>query len=70
MGMYKSPDIKILKVEGIMPTNDNVRNKRYAFIAPYNAIIRSTDVDEVGGRFLNWMLSSEGQFSTSKKEFR
>ena len=59
--LYKSPDIKILKVNGIMPSDENVRNNRYAFIAPYNAVIRSTDVDEVGGRFLNWMLSDEGQ---------
>jgi len=59
--LYKSPDIKILKVNGIMPSDENIRNNRYAFIAPYNAVIRSTDVDEVGGRFLNWMLSDEGQ---------
>jgi len=59
--LYKSPDIKILKVNGIMPSDENVRNNSYAFIAPYNAVIRSTDVNELGGRFLNWMLSDEGQ---------
>ena len=59
--LYKSPDIKILKVNGIMPSDENVRNNSYAFIAPYNAVIRSTDVDEVGGKFLKWMLSDEGQ---------
>ena len=64
--LYKSPDIKILKVNGIMPSDENVRNNKYAFIAPYNAVIRSTDVDEVGGRFLNWMLSNEGQVCISQ----
>jgi phosphate transport system substrate-binding protein len=59
--LYTSPDIKILNVNGIMPSDENVRNNNYAFIAPYNAVIRSTDVDEVGGRFLKWMLSDEGQ---------
>jgi len=59
--LYKSPDIKILKVNGVMPSDANVRNNSYAFVAPYNAVIRSTDADEVGGRFLNWMLSDEGQ---------
>ena len=59
--LYKSSDIKILKIDGIMPSDENVRNNSYAFIAPYNAVIRSTDVDKVGGRFLNWMLSNEGQ---------
>ena len=64
--LYKSPDIKILKVNGIMPSDENVRNNRYAFVAPYNAVIRSTDVDEVGGKFLNWMLSDEGQACISQ----
>ena len=59
--LYISPDIKILKVDGIMPSDENVRNNSYAFVTPYNAVIRSTDVDEVGGRFLNWILSDEGQ---------
>jgi phosphate transport system substrate-binding protein len=64
--LYTSPDIKILKVNGIMPSDENVRNNRYAFIAPYNAVIRSTDADETGGRFLNWMLSDEGQACISQ----
>jgi phosphate transport system substrate-binding protein len=59
--LYKSPDIKILKVTEILPSDENVRNNSYAFIAPYNAVIRSTDINEVGGRFLDWMLSDEGQ---------
>ena len=64
--LYKSPDIKILKVDGIMPSDENVRNNSYAFIAPYNAVIRSTDTEEVGGKFLNWMLSDEGQVCISQ----
>jgi len=59
--LYTSPDIKILKVDGVMPSEENIRNNSYAFITPYNAVIRSTDVDDVGGRFLNWILSDEGQ---------
>jgi phosphate transport system substrate-binding protein len=64
--LYISPDIKILKVDGIMPSDENVRNNSYAFVTPYNAVIRSTDIDEVGGRFLNWMLSDEGQACISQ----
>ena len=64
--LYTSPDIKILKVNGIMPSDENVRNKSYAFVTPYNAVIRSTEVDEVGGRFLKWILSDEGQASISQ----
>ena len=64
--LYTNPDIKILKVDGVMPSDENVRNNSYAFVTPYNAVIRSTDVDEVGGRFLNWMLSDEGQACISQ----
>ncbi|MDR2887784.1 MAG: substrate-binding domain-containing protein [Bacteroidales bacterium] len=64
--LYENPDIKILKVDGIMPSDENVRNNSYAFVTPYNAVIRSTDIDEVGGRFLNWILSDEGQASVSQ----
>jgi len=64
--LYTSPDIKILKVNGIMPSDENVRNNSYLFVTPYNAVIRSTDVDELGGKFLNWMLSDEGQACISQ----
>jgi phosphate transport system substrate-binding protein len=64
--LYKSPDIKIIEVAGVMPSDDNVRNGSYAFIAPYNAVIRSTDINETGGRFMDWILSNEGQLCISQ----
>ena len=64
--LYRSPDIKILQVDGLMPSDENVRNNSYAFITPYYAVIRSTDVEDVGGKFLNWMLSDEGQACISQ----
>jgi len=59
--LYTDPNIKILKINDIMPSDENVRNQSYPFIASYNAVIRSDDIDNVGGRFMNWMLSNEGQ---------
>ena len=59
--LYTNPNIKILMVNGIEPNDDNVRNKTYPFVAPYNGVIRSEDADNTGGRFLKWMLSEEGQ---------
>jgi phosphate transport system substrate-binding protein len=64
--LYTNPEIKVLKVNGIMPSDENVRNNSYAFVTPYNAVIRSTEVDEVGARFLNWILSNEGQACISQ----
>jgi len=59
--LYKNPGIKILKVNGIEPNDDNVRNSTYPFTAPYNGVIRSSDANGTGGRALDWLLSEEGQ---------
>jgi len=59
--LYVNQKIKIISVDGVEPNDDNVRNNTYPFSAPYNAVIRSTDADDVGGKFLNWLLSEEGQ---------
>jgi len=59
--LNKSPDIKIIKINGVEPNDANVRNLSYLFTVPYNGVIRSTDVTNVGGKFLDWMLSEEGQ---------
>ena len=59
--LYKNSNIKILKVNGIAPNDDNARNLSYPFAAPYNGVIRSADANGVGGKFLDWMLSDEGQ---------
>lgn len=59
--LYTSNDIKILKIDGVTPSDENVRNGSYAFIASYNAVIRAEDINATGGKFMNWMLSDEGQ---------
>ena len=59
--LYANQNIKILNVDGVEPNDDNVRNMTYPFTASYNAVIRSIDADDVGGKFLNWLLSEEGQ---------
>jgi phosphate transport system substrate-binding protein len=59
--LYINQNIKILSVDGVEPNDDNVRNNIYPFTAPYNAVIRSIDADDVGGKFLDWLLSEEGQ---------
>jgi phosphate transport system substrate-binding protein len=64
--LYINPNIKILKINGIEPNNDNVWNKTYPFIAPYNGVIRSNDSSNTGGRFLDWTLSEEGQRSIAQ----
>lgn len=59
--LYKNDNIKTIAVNGISPTDDNIRSGAYPFTTNYYGVIREGDEEEIGGQFLNWMLSDEGQ---------
>ena len=59
--LYKNDNIKTIAVDGISPTDENIRSGDYPFTTNYYGVIREGDEDAVGGQFLNWMLSDEGQ---------
>jgi len=59
--LYKDSNIKVLNINGIEPSTANMRNKTYPFTTNYFGVIRTEDKDKVGGKFLDWVLSDEGQ---------
>ena len=59
--LYKNDKIKTIAVNGITPTDENIRNGSYPFTTNYYGVIKEGDEDEIGGRFLEWILSDEGQ---------
>lgn len=59
--LYKNEDIKILAVDGVEPTVENIRSQAYPYSTQYYGVIREADMDKTGGAFLQWMLSPEGQ---------
>lgn len=59
--LYKNENIKVLLVEGISSKPENLRTGAYPFTTPYYGVIRSGDEQKTGGKFLDWMLSDEGQ---------
>jgi len=59
--LYRSDDIKVLSIDGISPTPENIRSGAYPFSTNYYGVIRAGDEDETGGQFLTWMLGEEGQ---------
>lgn len=59
--LYKNENIKVLKVDGISPENENLKNKAYPFTTNYYGVIRKEDDQKIAGMFLEWMLSLEGQ---------
>ena len=59
--LYKNDDIKILKIDGIPADNANIRAGLYPLSTCYYGVIRSEDANATGGKFLDWILSEEGQ---------
>lgn len=53
---------KMLKIDGIAPTWENVMSKKYPYIAPIYVVVRS-DADPKGEavKLRDWLLSEEGQ---------
>lgn len=59
--LYKNDEIKTIAIEGIYPTDENIRNSTYPYSTNYYGVIRKEDENERGGKFLEWILSEEGQ---------
>ena len=59
--LYKNENIKVFKVNGVLPDDENLRNGSYPFTTNYYGVIRKEDEDKIAGKFLEWMLSPEGQ---------
>ena len=59
--LYKNDNIKTISINGIAPTNENIRSGYYPFTTSYYGVIREGDENKIGGQFLDWILSDEGQ---------
>ena len=59
--LYKNDNIKTIAIEGIEPTDENIRSEAYPFSTNYYGVIRGGEEENTGGKFLDWILSEEGQ---------
>lgn len=60
--MYNLPDLKLLQVDGIAPTNETISDKSYPFINEFYAVIRKNEPENSQTRqLLNWILSDAGK---------
>ena len=59
--LYKADDIKVLRIDGVAPSAENMRNLSYPLTTNYYGVIRGGEEKMVGGLFLEWMISPEGQ---------
>ncbi|MDR1640235.1 MAG: substrate-binding domain-containing protein [Clostridiales bacterium] len=65
--LYEGKDIKILKIGGVGATQEALASERYPLAISYYGAVRESDgPDSAGHKFLEWILSSEGQESVKQ----
>lgn len=60
-GMIKNPDIKIIAVNGIAPTVENIKNGAYPIVTGLYAVSYKGNDNENVQKLIEWTLSDEGQ---------
>ena len=61
-GIIQNPDIKMLSVDGVAPTAENIRNGSYPIVTPMYAVTYEENTNENVEKLLDWILSEEGQY--------
>jgi ABC-type phosphate transport system, periplasmic component len=59
--MVKNEEIKLLKINGIAPTEENIRNGTYPLSYSAYAVTTNKGTNPNREKFIEWMLSKEGQ---------
>lgn len=61
-GIVCHPDIKMIAIDGVAPTAENIRNSSYPIIAPVYAVTYKNNPNPNVKVFIDWMVSEEGQY--------
>ena len=61
-GIIRHPDIKMIAVDGVAPTAENIKNSTYPIIAPVYAVTYAGNTNPNVKILVDWMLSDEGQY--------
>ena len=61
-GMIKNPDIKLIAIDGVAPTVENIQNGTYPVITPVYAVTYEGNPKASVKQLLDWILSEEGQY--------
>lgn len=60
--MMGSPQTRMLKVDGVEPNFDNIRQRRYPFVSDVAMVTRKDlDAESAAAKLRAWLLSPEGQ---------
>lgn len=61
-GIIRHPDIKMIAIDGIAPTAENIKNNTYPIVTPVYAVTYKNNPNPNVAIFVEWMLSEEGQY--------
>ena len=61
-GIIKNPDIKMIAVDGVAPSVENIKNSTYPIVTPVYAVTYENNPNPNVERLIDWMLSDEGQY--------
>ena len=60
-GIIKNPIVKFLKVDGVEPNVENIKNDKYPITATLYAVTYKDNENENVSKLIDWVLSEEGQ---------
>lgn len=60
-GIIKNPNVKLLKVDGVEPNVENIKNDKYPITASLYAVTYKDNENENVSKLIDWVLSEEGQ---------
>lgn len=61
-GIIQNPDIKMIAIDGVAPTVENIKNGTYPVVAPVYAVTWAGNDNPNVQRLVDWILSEEGQY--------
>ncbi len=60
-GIVENDSVKMLSLNGVYPSAENIQNKTYPIVAQFYAIYRADNQNENIKVLIDWLLSDEGQ---------
>ena len=60
-GIVGNEGVKMISVDGVYPSSENIKNRSYPIVAEFYAIYRSDNDNENIPLLIDWLLSEEGQ---------
>lgn len=60
--MYQKPELRFMAIDGVMPSNDTIRDKSYPYVSDFYAAIRKNEPkDSKAYQLFEWLTSENGQ---------